>query len=146
MGQYKNILVAIDISNEAEQVLTKAAALAEQNQAQLSIIYVLETPAQAYAEWANYTPAIDSAAFNQSILESAHAIVERCGIDKDLLTMDFGIAADCIVKNATTQKADLIIVGSHGRHGIRLLLGSTANSVLHHAECDVLALRIKEAS
>ena len=39
---------------------------------------------------------------------------------------------------------DLIICGSHGRHGLSLLLGSTANAVLHHATCDVLAIRIKE--
>jgi universal stress protein A len=38
----------------------------------------------------------------------------------------------------------LIVVGSHGRHGVRLLLGSTANGILHHAKCDVLAVRIKE--
>ena len=38
--------------------------------------------------------------------------------------------------------ADLIVVGSHGRHGIALLLGSTANGVLHGAPCDVLAVRV----
>ena len=40
--------------------------------------------------------------------------------------------------------ARLIVVGSHGRHGLALLLGSTANGVLHHAKCDVLAVRIQE--
>jgi universal stress protein A len=39
--------------------------------------------------------------------------------------------------------ADLIIVGSHGRHGLALLLGSTANGVLHGATCDVLAVRVQ---
>ena len=38
--------------------------------------------------------------------------------------------------------ADLIVVGSHGRHGLALLLGSTANGVLHGAMCDVLAVRV----
>ena len=38
--------------------------------------------------------------------------------------------------------ADLIVVGSHGRHGLALLLGSTANGVLHGATCDVLAVRV----
>ncbi|WP_292363901.1 universal stress protein, partial [Methylophaga sp. UBA1464] len=37
---------------------------------------------------------------------------------------------------------DLIVVGSHGRKGIKMLLGSTANAILHHARCDVLAVRL----
>jgi universal stress protein A len=39
---------------------------------------------------------------------------------------------------------DLIVVGSHGRHGLQLILGSTANAVLHHASVDVIAVRVKE--
>ncbi len=39
---------------------------------------------------------------------------------------------------------DLIIIGTHGQHGIALLLGSTANAVLHGVSCDVLAVRVKE--
>jgi len=50
-----------------------------------------------------------------------------------------------IIKIAEENNVDLIIVGSHGRHGLALLLGSTANGVLHHAKCDVLAVRIKDA-
>ena len=40
--------------------------------------------------------------------------------------------------------ADLIVVGSHGRYGLALLMGSTANGVLHGATCDVLAVRVGE--
>ena len=43
---------------------------------------------------------------------------------------------------AKAQECDLIVVGSHGRHGLALLLGSTANDVLHGAPCDVLAVRL----
>jgi universal stress protein A len=49
-----------------------------------------------------------------------------------------------ILNKAEELKIDLIIVGSHGRHGIALLLGSTANAVIHNAKCDVLAIRINE--
>ena len=49
-----------------------------------------------------------------------------------------------IVRVANEHKVDLIIVGSHGRHGLALLLGSTANGVLHHATCDVLAVRLRD--
>jgi len=45
---------------------------------------------------------------------------------------------------ADQEEADLIVVGSHGRKGFALLLGSTPNSVLHGATCDVLAVLVKK--
>jgi universal stress protein A len=39
--------------------------------------------------------------------------------------------------------ADLIVLGTHGRHGLGLMLGSTANAVLHGAPCDVLAVKVR---
>ncbi|MDB4308535.1 universal stress protein, partial [Porticoccaceae bacterium] len=45
---------------------------------------------------------------------------------------------------AKENHIDLIVVGSHGRHGLALIFGSTSNSVLHGATCDVLAVRITE--
>ena len=47
---------------------------------------------------------------------------------------------------AEEQSCDLIVVGSHGRHGLALLLGSTANDVLHGAPCDVIAVRLGKKS
>ena len=49
-----------------------------------------------------------------------------------------------ILEFAEINQVDLIVIGSHGRHGLALLLGSTANSVLHHAKCDVLAVRLSD--
>ncbi|BBI62758.1 hypothetical protein HSBAA_40640 [Vreelandella sulfidaeris] len=43
---------------------------------------------------------------------------------------------------AEEHGVDLIVVGSHGRHGFALLLGSTSTGVLHGAQCDVLAVRV----
>ena len=43
---------------------------------------------------------------------------------------------------ASAKGADLIVIGSHGRHGVGRMLGSTANGVLHDAPCDVLAVRV----
>jgi len=46
---------------------------------------------------------------------------------------------------AKQENIDLIVVGSHGRHGLALIFGSTSNSVLHGASCDVLAVRIADS-
>ena len=54
-----------------------------------------------------------------------------------------GRAETEIHRFAKEQLIDLVVVGSHGRHGLALLLGSTANGVLHGAACDVLAVRVK---
>jgi universal stress protein A len=54
----------------------------------------------------------------------------------------WGVPKNEIVELANQQKVDLIVVGSHGRHGLGLLLGSTANNILHHAKCDVMAVRL----
>ena len=56
----------------------------------------------------------------------------------------WGIPKQEIIHIAEQEQVDLIVVGSHGRHGLALLLGSTANSVLHYAKCDVLAVRLRD--
>ncbi|MDN5937003.1 MAG: universal stress protein, partial [Nitrosospira sp.] len=56
----------------------------------------------------------------------------------------WGVPEREIVRIAEEERVDLIVVGSHGRHGLALLLGSTANSVLHHAKCDVMAIRLQD--
>jgi universal stress protein A len=58
------------------------------------------------------------------------------------LYLPIGNAADEIHTLAVEINADLIVIGTHGRSGIKLLLGSTANSVLHGAQQDVLAVRV----
>ena len=54
-----------------------------------------------------------------------------------------GTPKTAIVQAASESGADLIVLGSHGVHGLELLLGSTANAVLHGATCDVLAVRVR---
>jgi len=58
--------------------------------------------------------------------------------------MLWGVPKQEIIHIAEQENVDLIVVGSHGRHGLALLLGSTANSVLHYAKCDVMAIRLQD--
>jgi len=67
------------------------------------------------------------------------------GIDPERVALRIGRPAAEIRAQAEHLKADLIVIGSHGRHGLpSVLLGSTANGVLHGAPCDVLTVRIGE--
>ena len=67
---------------------------------------------------------------------------EALGIKEENRHLIFGRPETEIHTLANEISADLIVVGSHGRHGLALLLGSTANGVLHGAPCDVLAVRV----
>ena len=70
-------------------------------------------------------------------------IGEGLGLDSSRVRMVWGLPHQEIIRMAGEESTDLIIVGSHGRHGIALLLGSTASGVLHHSPCDVLAIRLR---
>jgi len=71
-------------------------------------------------------------------------LAEKLNITEDCQWMETGSPKLEIIRVAEENKVDLIVVGSHGRHGFALLLGSTANGVLHHALCDVLAVRLHD--
>jgi universal stress protein A len=71
-------------------------------------------------------------------------LAEKLYVPKDRLWLEMGSPKIEIIRVAKENKVDLIVVGSHGRHGLALILGSTANGVLHHANCDVLAVRLRD--
>lgn len=73
---------------------------------------------------------------------------ESLNVPADCRHLHIGQTMDAILHTAKDINADLVIVGSHGRHGLGLMLfGSTANRILQNARCDILAVRIspKEA-
>lgn len=85
---------------------------------------------------------------DQVLLQEAQAalgaLAEKLGLDDaEQWVVNALSTKEGILGAAREHGADLIVVGSHGRHGLALLLGSTANAVLHGAPCDVLAVRIR---
>jgi universal stress protein A len=73
-----------------------------------------------------------------------HKLAVELSVSEDNVWLEMGSPKAEIVRVAEENKVDLIVVGSHGRHGLALLLGSTANGVLHHTRCDVLAVRLQD--
>lgn len=146
MSRYKHILLAVDFSDYGMDVANKAKELAKNNQAQLSIIHIVD---YLPINDTTYGPIIPfEGDLAKQIMESAEDRLQKLGSDlgvaKDKQWLEMGSPKLEIVRVAEENKADLIVVGSHGRHGFALLLGSTANGVLHHATCDVLAVRLKD--
>jgi len=145
LSDYKQILISIDFSESCQQVLARGTELARQNQATVRLIHVVEhLPPMDFG----YEPVSNSDwYFNENeIIKQAEKNLERVAnendIDKENIIVLVGAPKTEIVRYAADKQIDLIVIGSHGRHGIQRLLGSTAYPVLHSAHCDVLAVRI----
>lgn len=146
MSMYQHILLAVDFFERGDQVTRKARQIAEQNQAKLSLVHVVDSLPIV-------DPAYDSVSpydvdMTQDILDASKVQLGKLGaelgVPVDRQWLEMGSAKLEIVRVAEENAVDLIVVGSHGRHGFALLLGSTANGVLHHAQCDVLAVRLQD--
>lgn len=142
MSDYNRILAAIDLSEEANEVAAKAQRLATATQAELHLIHVIEPLSFAYG---GDVP-IDFSSIQEEIQHQTETqlrtLCSALTIPIERLHIVLGRPEHEIHAVAQQLNADLIIVGSHGRHGLALLLGSTANGVLHGAKRDVLAMRV----
>lgn len=145
---YKHVLVAVDTSDEAGAVLERARQVADEHSARLSVCTVVKPLTQVYGGLDMMTYAQSSVSFEEEARQQARARTEAAaaavGVKAGDVHVTIGAPATSIVESAAELGADLIVVGSHGKHGLGLLLGSTANGVLHQAQCDVLTVRIKE--
>jgi nucleotide-binding universal stress UspA family protein len=152
---YKRILVAIDDSRMAEAALREALDLAKVHGAAVRVVHVIESP-YAYPEsW--YTEVqTDLEALRRlwrqaglRVLEQADALARKTGVavETALLELDGQRMSRIIVDDAARWRADLVAVGTHGRHGIEhLLLGSVAEAVARTAPASVLLVRQGAAS
>lgn len=143
MGPYRKILLAVDFSSESERVGDRAAALARESAAALTLIHVV-TPVyqEPILEGVLTLPLDLEAQLVDAAERSLRAFAQRIGVPDSAIQVRVGTAKSAVVQAARDAGADLIVVGSHGAHGLGLLLGSTANAILHAAPCDVLAVRV----
>lgn len=139
---YKHILLATDLSEDMGYLLEKTMHMRDYTGAKLSLIHVVEPlPGYSYA----YLGIED---IEGQLIEEARQSIEKLGdrlkVAKADQFVEIGPTKIKILKIAEQVGADLILCGSHGRHGLSLLLGSTANAILHGAKCDVLTVRLPE--
>ncbi|MBB3104853.1 universal stress protein [Azomonas macrocytogenes] len=140
---YKHILVAIDLTDECLPVIARGNELARINGARLRLVHIIEPMAMAFG---GDVP-MDLSMMQQQQFEQARAQMKKFTAQYPELTTEqchlaYGQPRQEVHRLAQEQNCDLIVVGSHGRHGLALLLGSTANDILHGAPCDVLAVRL----
>ena len=141
---YQHILVAVDLTEDCQPVIRRAVATGQCCGSKVSLVHVVEPMAMAFG---GDVP-MDLSSLQQQQIEQAR---ERL----DGFTTQYAeLAGNCVLaygqprqeihRMAKEQGCDLIVVGSHGRHGLALLLGSTSNDLLHGAPCDTLAVALKK--
>ena len=143
--------LVLDATDEAEEVLEGATSLDPRGAVDFRVITVIPP-------LLNGVSGMDGAAFAASwplrdmeetiARETAKNVRERVaafGIEPDKVKTRIGRPALEIKAYAGEIGADLVVLGSHGRHGVSgMILGSTANGVLHDCPCDVLTVRVGE--
>jgi nucleotide-binding universal stress UspA family protein len=147
---FKRILCAIDFSDCSMQALNYAMSLAQEADSQLTIMHVIDLPPDIAREV--YEPPLAAARFRQELITRMEVearkrlneavpdtVREYCTVDTLLTT---GKPSQEILRAATEQKTDLLVIGIHGRGPVdRLVFGSTAEHLVRRATCPVLTLR-----
>jgi universal stress protein A len=147
---YHRILVAVDLTEEADEVLAAAGTIAKDHGATMHAVTVVKPFARVYGGLDMAPITAGALAFEREAIEQAgkqlRDLAGAHGVAKDNCHIKLGSPAVEVHALAEAVAADLIVIGTHGRHGLGLLLGSTANAVLHGVSCDVLAVRIHPLS
>lgn len=144
MSTYGKIILALDLSSECEQLKEKARLLAAANEASLYLVHVIEPLSFAYGGDVPMDLSTIQEQLDQHARQKLASYAESIGYPVSESYVLTGHTETEVHRLAEELKVDLIIVGSHGRHGLALLLGSTANGILHGASCDVLAVRVRD--
>lgn len=153
MSKYHQILVPVDGSPTSEIALDEAIRLAQVGGARLQLLHVVDP--MGYAT--GFEPAMN---YVNDIIPLMRVAGEKLLAHNRQKALDKGVDADCVLideapgricdhvaEQARRSKADLIVVGSHGRRGVgRVLLGSDAEQIVRHAPVPVLVVRAPKAA
>ena len=143
---YRNILCATDLSDHCRVAAQCAADLARCYGAQLTLLHVVDHFPEDRSNEEIAPEDADPATYRDRQARAALAELARTlGLESVTQAVLFTTqsAAREIVRYAEEQHTDLIVIASHGRHGITATLGSTAHSVAQAAPCDMLTVRCK---
>jgi universal stress protein A len=143
--EYRHILAPLDLREDSERVLRAALAMAQQHQARLSVLHVVEyAPIDPGGDILLPTPLDITDKLAERARSDLSALCERCGANGAEHKVVVGSIKGEILQAAQEGNADLIVIGNHERHGLAILLNHTEDTLLHEAPCDILAIRLKK--
>jgi len=137
---YKKVLFATDFDEVGVSAAHKAKKIADENRAELLLVHVVEPiPAYAYPGFAGFAEV--EVSIREQAEKELNALANQLGVGMKHRLLEFGSVKNEILRLAEEHNVDLIVTGSHGKHGLALLLGSTADAILHGAHCDMLIVQ-----
>ncbi|SEQ78623.1 universal stress protein A [Nitrosomonas sp. Nm51] len=145
MHNYKKILVAIDFSDYGNLVAKQARYIADTFRAELHVIHVLDNIPMPDTPYGTLIP-LDGPSDDLLLQTEKNKFIQICDAVQIIPAnrwLIWGVPQEEITRLSLQKKIDLIIVGSHGRHGLAALMGSTAKNVIFHAECDVMTVHLR---
>jgi universal stress protein A len=142
----KKILFCSDFSENSERARAIAISYAKMSGASLLVINVVNTrflKHPALVDLPVYDAAMESV--EQTARTALDQVAEKCRAEVSNVSTytKVGVPGEEIVKLAAEEAVDLIIMGTQGRTGFaRLVVGSTAETVVRHAQCPVLTVKV----
>lgn len=144
MRTYERILCGVDFSKLSDAACEQAVALARKLGASLSFLHVIEYFPEDRSNEIIAPETTDPAEYRETqALRGMAALTRALGCKEASQEVLFSphAAWHAIIQFAGETNTDVIVIGCHGHHGITTLVGSTANGLVNHAPCDVLAVR-----
>ncbi|MGG3560364.1 universal stress protein [Neobacillus rhizosphaerae] len=145
--KYKNILVAIDGSKEADWALRKGIEIAKRNNSDLLLVHVIDTRSFALIEAYDTVIGERAEKLAKDMLENYQKQAMDAGIAEVQYEIDFGSPKVRIPRDiAKKHNVDLIICGATGMNVVeRFFIGSVSEHITRYAPCDVLVVRTEKS-
>ena len=141
-NHYKHILVGLDLSKDCVHILNKAALIADLFKADISVAHIVEPLAFAYGGDVPIDLTEAQKIMEQQATTRLAKIIDEVDVKTQAQYICIGQTSHEIHRIAETHSMDLIVVGSHGRHGLAIQFGSITKGVVQNACCDVLAVKV----
>lgn len=147
MHYYKNILIAVDGSQEAEWAFNKAVDIAHRNNAKLTIANIVDS--RTFSSYEGYAAKFTDkteGSFGEDLLNGYKKIAQDAGLKNVETRLDNGSPKTYIPKVLAKEiNADLIISGSSGLNAVeRMIVGSVSEAIVRYAPCDTLVIRSEQ--
>lgn len=143
MALYSHLLAAVDLGPDSEGLVRRAVTLAKLCEARLSLAHIVE---YVLAEPAGEVLLPPPMSLEPELARSAEnqltALAERAGAGDTDRHVAIGAISTELSRLVAELKADLLVSGAHERHGVAIFAGHTERSLLKHAACDVLVVRL----